>query len=372
MIVVGFFNTFAAVIFAGALCWRLDKVRREGGGLQPLAMTVAISALTLAYVVSNHSVTEAIDTVLFTGAERTMFYALLAIGVAALVVVFFFPGRSTTRERRAGIEAVPLVVAIIGLQVTMLVIPSGLRTQRISDWTVNNIAFAVFVLIASGYLAYGFFACVRSVRQFFRLAEGYLRASLGLLLFGLGLLGLSSVVQILFVVGSAGKLFLAPWLLNFSQVMSVVGVVAFLVGICLPMLNSRWRSITARRRHRRNAEQLLPLWQTVTRGVPEVVLPGTGPTSPSMLFHRRVVEIRDALTQLSPCLSEDFEYAPDEARADMIEEAVYHYTNGHRTGAVRDVLPGAGGDIDADAVPLLRLSRVIARRQSATAEASYH
>ncbi|MFI8774703.1 MAB_1171c family putative transporter [Gordonia sp. NPDC062954] len=360
MIAVGILNTVAAVVFTAALCWRLEQIRREGGGLQSIAMTIAIAALTLAFVVSGADVTEAIDTVTFTGAARVLFYGLLAVGVAALIIVFFFPGRSTSRERRAGIEAVPLVVALIGLQITMLVIPIDLRTEGLSVWTARNIAYAVFVLIASGYLTYGFVACVRSIRRFLQLAEGYLRTSLVLLLIGLMSLTAGAVTQIVFVIGSATRTFGQGRLLDVSGVCSAVGVVAFLVGISYPMLRARWHAITSRRRYRREIDALGPLWELVTEAVPEVVLPISGAPAPALLLHRRVVEIRDALTQLSPYLTDDFEVVDDAARADMIWAAVEEYAvAGTPRAAVRDVVPG-GADIESDAAPLLRLSEAVA------------
>ena len=68
--VVGVLNALAAVVFAAALCWRLERIRREGGGLQPLAMTVAIAAFTLAFAASGQDVVDAIDGALFAGADR--------------------------------------------------------------------------------------------------------------------------------------------------------------------------------------------------------------------------------------------------------------------------------------------------------------
>lgn len=356
---IGIVNAIALVVFAVALCWRLDQIRRNGWGLQPLAMTVAIAALTLAFVMSDSSVTNALDAALFTGASRVVFYALLAVGVAALVVVFFFPGQ-VSRERRAGLEALPLVVALIGLQVTMLVIPVEIRTASITEWTARNWSFALFFLIASGYLAYGFIACVRNVRRFYRTASGYLRMSLGLLVLGLGLLGLGSIAQIVFVVGSAGDVLRAPWLLTASRVLAVAGVVAFLVGISYPMIYARYQSLTANRRRRRVDEELQPLWKLVTEAVPEVVLPEAGALTPTIRLHRRVVETRDALTQISPCLPVVFEYAEPAVQARLLRVAVDEYTSANRvSGEVRDVLPDEGDGLDDDAAPLVALSRAL-------------
>ncbi len=76
-------NVLALVIFAAALCWRIDQLRRHGGGLQAFAMTVAVTALTLAFVVDNDSVAHTLDDWLFAGASRVVLYGLLALGVAA-------------------------------------------------------------------------------------------------------------------------------------------------------------------------------------------------------------------------------------------------------------------------------------------------
>lgn len=358
MVVVGAVNIIALVVFTVALCWRLDQIRRTGGGLQALAMTVSIAALVLAFVVYGNDVTEAIDSLFFTGAARVVFYALLALGVASLIIVFFFPAPGVTRERRAGIEAVPLVVALIGLQVTMLVTPLDLRTEKLTEFSVRNVAFGLFFLIASLYLAYGFIACVRNIRRFLTLAEGYLRTSLLLLVGGLTMLAISSLLQIVFVVAGMAGVTRLPLMLVLSQWMAVLGVVAFLVGISYPMVHARWRSMMTHRRRRQSDEDLVPLWRLVTDAVPEVVLPVEGRMTATERFHRRVVETRDALTQISPYIPQTFEYVQGDAvRAAMLRGAVDDYVAAGRvSGEVRDLLPSEGEGLDADAAPLVRLS----------------
>ncbi|MDL9935376.1 hypothetical protein QSJ18_01320 [Gordonia sp. ABSL1-1] len=365
---VGIINTMALVVFAIALCWRLDQIRRNGWGLQPLAMTVAIAALTLSFVVADDSVTDAMEAA-FTGASRVVFYALLAVAVAALVVVFFFPGPEVSRERRAGLEALPLVVALVGLQVTMLVIPVEIRTASISEWTARNWSFALFFLIACGYLSYGFVACVRSVYRFFQAADGYLRTSLGLLVLGLGLLAVGSLAQICFVLVSMGDLARMPWLLTTSRILTVLGVVAFLFGISYPMVHSRIAAAMANRRRRRMDTDLIPLWRLVTEAVPEVVLPNPGILVPTTRLHRRVVETRDALTQISPFLPRLFEYADVDVQARLLKRAVEEYREAAEIkGAVWDVVPDDGAGLEADAEPLRRLSQAVAAEEFGLAQ----
>ncbi|MGW0037913.1 MAB_1171c family putative transporter [Gordonia sp. NPDC003376] len=357
-------NVVALAAFVGALCWRIDQVRRNGGGLQAFAMTTSIAALTLAFAVSNHSASETLDDIGFVGLSRLLLYVLLAVGVAGLVIVFFLPGGRVTRERRAGVEAVPLVAALVGLQISLSFIPTDMRTASISEWTLKNWGFALFYLIASGYLAYGLGACVRSVSKYLRLADGYLRTSLSVLVAGLGLLAAGSIVQVVYVLTGALGLVDLPWILTASRVFAVTGLVLFLVGISYPMLQAKWQGLSRSRRRRRDAQAILPLWTLVTDAVPEVVLPIDGTLSPTALLHRRVVEIRDALSQLSPLLPAEFTTTDPEQQIWMLQMAVALRTReGASPGAVWPVLPESGGGLDGDAAPLLALSRVLAAAQ---------
>ncbi len=97
MVSVGIFNTIALVVFTVAFCWRLDQIRKHGGGFQAIALTVSIAALVIAFVSANGDVVDAIDTLTFTGAARVVFYAMLSLGVAALILV-----RPTLRRSPCG------------------------------------------------------------------------------------------------------------------------------------------------------------------------------------------------------------------------------------------------------------------------------
>lgn len=364
--VVGVVNAAAMAIFAMALCWRIDRIRRENAGLQPLALTVAIAAMTLAFVDINTEVREWLDSVLFAGAGRLFFYCLLAIGVAALVVVFFFGTAEAGRRRRAGMEAVPLVVSMIGLNVAMLATPTPVRTSGVSEWTVQHIGFALFFVIAGSYLVYALGACVVSIARYVGLAEGYLRHSLIALLAGLTMVGAGTLIQTVFVVSAGLDLFNFPVLLTISGAISAVGAVLFLAGICYPMVRARWMSLRHDIRHRRHLRQLESLWTLTTSAIPEVVLPprtgGRVEGSINLVYQRRVIEIRDAVLQLSPYLPEDFDSRPIAEQADAMRVAVVAYRKaGGSSGAVREVLAGIADDLDSDARPLRRLSRELGR-----------
>lgn len=361
----GIINLVAFVIFACAMCWRLDQIRRHGGGVQAVAMASAIGSLTLAFVVANKAIAAFLNDFLFTGVSRVLLYGLLALGVASLIVVFFFSAAETHRQRRAGVEAVPLVVAVVGLQITMLLIPLDLRTQGLSASTTRNVGFAFFFIIAGGYLAYGFVQCVRSIRRFLPMAAGYLKVSLFILVLSLSMLAAASLTQMAYVLTSLLGGVSLLGLMQVSTILSVVGLVGFLIGISYPMLHAKARAMAVGLRRRRRYRELEPLWSLVTWAVPGVVLPGHGgaelKSTPTVLFERRIVEIRDGLTQLSPLLPDDFDVASDSDRAVLLRAAVDRYREaGTSKGAVRDVLPADGTSLDEDAEPLLRVARAMA------------
>ena len=143
------------------------------------------------------------------------------------------------------------------------------------------------------------------------------------------------------------------------RTLDIVGIVAFLLGISFPMLHSRWTELAARRRHRRAAAALEPLWSLVTSAIPEVVLPEAG-KSPTRRLHRQVIEIRDSLTQLSPLVPEEFDDVDDEVKVAMLRDAVEAYRDeGGASGPVRPMVPADGTGLDAEAAPLIRLSRFV-------------
>jgi hypothetical protein len=366
---IGLINAIALVLFAVALCWRIDRLRREGGGLQPIAMTVSITAITLAFVIQGAQVKHWIDHRVFNGADRAMFYTLLAIGVAALIVVLFFGSAESSRQRRAGMEAAPLVIAVVGLNIAMQLTPKQIRTVRISEWSVQNVGFALFFIIAGCYLVYGLAQCVTSLYRYVRVADGYLRHALATMAVGLLLIGSGSLVQTVFVLLSGTDTATVPVLLTVATYLTGAGLVLFFAVVIYPMARARWLKMVGDRRHRRDLRTLDPLWRTVTEAIPAVVLPGRDGDdsvggSVTLRYQRRVVEVRDALVQLSPCLPGDFEHHEPDDQVDWLRYALNYYReHGKTAGAVHEVLPGEGEGLDGDAAPLLRLSKALAQNK---------
>lgn len=356
--VVKLINGLGVGFFTVVLCWRVHALIRARAGVQTMAITVAIAALTLAPMLLATAIGDHLDDSTGTGVGRVVGYACLALGVAALAVAFFYGHTESARQRRAGIEAVPLVVAVVGLSFAMTQTPEALRTASLDSLTVRDVGLAVFFVIAGAYLMYGLADCVLSLSRLLPFAEGYLRISLRTMGAGLGIAAIGAAMQVLFIV--VNLVYYATWsaVLELSRLSIVVGIVVFVVGLSYPGVRGLVVRVRYRRGHRVDYRRLEPLWVLLTDAVPEVVLPRIADSDPNLRFQRRVVEIRDVLVQLSPYLSEGFGIGGDPVAdvADLKRSIAARAESRGVVAPTRMVLVPKGRSIDDDAAPLLILS----------------
>lgn len=354
-------NVLGVAFFTLVLCYRVDRLYRAKAGIQAVAVTVAIAALTLAVLLLGSPLAVSIDGALWRGSARLGGYASLALGVAALAVAFFYGPTESARQRRAGMEAIPLIASVVGLSVAMTVMPPGLRDATLDTLTVQELGFAVFFVIAGGYLMYGLGDCVLSLTRLMPFADGYLVTSLRLMATGLALTALGSLAQVSFVLTSAGHVASLPVLLSLSQACTAGGILLFVVGLSYPGVRGFIVERKYRKRHRRDFKRLEPLWTLLTTAVPEVVLDaGKAGRDPHLRFQRRVVEIRDVLVQLSPYLPDDFgDGIPEENVHNLLVAIDLRNEAGAAPAPSSMVLPPDGPSIDDDAAPLLVLSDAV-------------
>ncbi|CAM3951775.1 MULTISPECIES: MAB_1171c family putative transporter [Tsukamurella] len=354
-------NVLGVAFFTIVLCWRIDRLYRSKAGVQAVAVTVAIAALTVAVLLLGSPLATTVDGSLWKGASRLGGYVGLALGVAALAVAFFYGPTESARQKRAGMEAIPLLAAVIGLSVAMTATPPSMRDASLDSLTVQELGFAVFFAIAGAYLMYGLADCVLSLTRLMPFADGYLVTSLRMMAAGLGLTALGSLTQVVFVVTSVLQLVSWPALLTVSQVCTGIGILLFVLGLSYPGVRGFFMELKYRKRHREDYKRLAPLWELLTTAVPEVVLDaGRAGRDPHVRFQRRVVEIRDVLVQLSPYLPDDFgDGTPEENVHNLLVAIDLRAEAGGAPAPSAMVLPPEGTSIDDDAAPLLVLSDAV-------------
>ncbi|WP_343232899.1 MULTISPECIES: MAB_1171c family putative transporter [unclassified Tsukamurella] len=364
-------NVLGVAFFTAVLCWRVHRLVRAREGVQAVAMTIAIGSLTLSPLLLNRTMGPLVDSYTIPGLSRVCGYALIVLGVASLAVTFFYGHTESARQRRAGIEAVPLVVAVVGLSVAMTVTPDALRQAALNALTVREVGLAAFFVVAGAYLVYGLADCVFSLIQLMPFARGYLTRSLKLMAVGLGVASLGSLLQVAFIVVNLLKVASMPPVLTSSRVITVAGVVLFIVGICYPGVRGIVVAAKYRRLHRRNYRRLGPLWRELTAVLPDIVLPGERRgwrTDVHLVYQRRVVEIRDVLVQISPYLPDDFGHKDPATNVAEMRVAIQAYQMlGAASQPTRMVLPANGPTVDDDAAPLLVLSDEVRSHPPATA-----
>ncbi|RDH12240.1 hypothetical protein DVB88_08485, partial [Tsukamurella pulmonis] len=251
-------NVFGVAFFTLVLCWRIDRLYRAKAGIQAVAVTVAIAALTLAVLLLGSPLAASIDGALWRGSSRLGGYALLALGVASLAVAFFYGTTESARQRRAGMEAIPLIAAVVGLSIAMTVTPASLRDASLDTLTVQELGFAVFFVIAGGYLMYGLADCVLSLSRLMPFADGYLVTSLRLMAAGLAITAAGSLAQVAFVLTSAAHVGSWPVLLSVSQACTAGGILLFVIGLSYPGVRGFVVQMQYRKRHRRDFQRLEP------------------------------------------------------------------------------------------------------------------
>lgn len=355
--VVAAINSLGFAIFGAALWWRVLQIRRSRGDIQALALVVAIGSFTVSVIVLFAHGRESIDEVVFTGFSRLLGHTLLALGVAALLVVFLATASEDDRLRRASIEAIPLVVLVIALNTAMAYTPAAVRDSPISEWTGSEIGFAAFFLAAGAYVIYALGTVARSMHELTRMAENPLRISLQVMSVGVlgaaagNLLVCAFIVESLLTGEGNGTVF------TIAGRLGLAGPVIFLIGLMFPAVHAGLAKRTYRNQHERELARLQPLWELLTNQVPEVVMPIAGAqVTVHERFRRSVVEIRDILVQISPHLPDDF--APTDVAA--LDAALLTYRD-RRSEALpsRPVLAVAGDSVDDDAAPLLLLADAV-------------
>lgn len=167
-----------------------------------------------------------------------------------------------------------------------------------------------------------------------------------------------------------------PVVTSAAQILVVLGVVAFLAGVCYPGTVTRLSAARLWNRRRRTYRQLDPLWSALHQAFPQDTLArvpvsrwreAVSPWSMNRRFYRRVIECRDGLVRLSPYLLEPGGLADGMVANRLITALQSLDTTDLVPRHAMPVAVPADGGLDADADELARLSREIAARSSARA-----
>lgn len=297
------------LIIAAGVVWRLYLWSRAPHDAPTKSVALCLLSAGLSYPVAMPGGTTGIDTVAGHGTAKLIQNVLLLLTVYYLMCFYLYSADGPAARRRARREAV--VVAVVVVVIILAVVSehdSLAGSFSTADMTIPQVA--AFYACAGLYLMYALGTAARWSIRYARMSGRPHSTGLWMTAVGLGAMAVACAVRAVFVAirWSGGSV---PHELTTSVAAGlVVSSLLFVAGITYSGVRAR---ITATRlwlRRRRDHRRLTPLWQLLIEVYPENEL---RPASRRLWdrwrargvhrrYHRRIVECRDGLVDISPYL----------------------------------------------------------------------
>ncbi|MFD6347779.1 MAB_1171c family putative transporter [Streptomyces roseolus] len=360
-----------------AVGWKIYQFFKAPGDLPLRSVTLCLASAALSYPVAMPGGATGVDTVAGNGAAKLIQNLLLLATVYFLLCFYLYSAEGSAGRRRARLEAVLAFVVGAAISTAALTVPRSVFEGSFStaDMTVPQIAF--FYGGAGLYLMYALTVTARWTYQFARLSRRPHSTGLWMAAAGLAIMAGACGVRAVFVAVRWSGGTVTHSLMSAVALLLVVSILLFVAGITYPGVRTRIATIRLWVRHRRDHRRLEPLWQLLAEAYPGNVL---GAASPAFRdrwrarrvhrrYHRRIVECRDGLVDISPYLSvggheiDGVALSRDPAElAARLRQAAAQVGDG--TPAPRQAMPLAmtlGDDREADVRQLIAVSDALRR-----------
>ncbi|WP_411150635.1 MAB_1171c family putative transporter [Streptomyces sp. A30] len=298
------------LIIAAAVIWRLYLWSRAPHDAPTRSVALSLLSAGLSYPVAMPGGTTGIDTVAGHDTAKLVQNVLLLLTVYFLMCFYLYSADGYAARRRARWEAAVVAAVTAAIILAAVSAPHEALAGSFStaDMTIPQVAF--FYTGAGLYLMYALGAAGRWSARYARMSRRPHATGLWMTAIGLGAMAAACAVRAVFVAvrWSGGSV---PHQLTASVAVGlVVSSLLFVAGITYSGVRAR---ITATRlwlRRRRDHRRLIPLWQLLIEVYPENEL---RPASRGLWdrwrargvhrrYHRRIVECRDGLVDISPYL----------------------------------------------------------------------
>ncbi|WP_331283871.1 MAB_1171c family putative transporter [Streptomyces sp. H39-S7] len=297
-----------------ALVWKLYQWRRSPHDAPLRSVTLCLLCAALSYPVAMPGGASGVDTVAGHGAAKLIQNVLLLIAMYFLMCFYLY---STADEeagrRRARKEAVVVGVVVVAITVAAVSVPNEVFAGSFStaDMTIPQIAF--FYGGAGLYLMYVLALACRWTRRYARMSRRPHSTGLWMTAVGLGAMAVACAIRAVIVAVRWAGVEVPKPLMAAVAFLLVASILTFAGGITYSGARARIASLRLWLQHRRDHRRLAPLWELLAEAYPDNVL---RPASPAALdrwrargvhrrYHRRIVECRDGLVDISPYLLGD-------------------------------------------------------------------
>ncbi|GAA3828287.1 MAB_1171c family putative transporter [Streptomyces phyllanthi] len=355
---------------AAAVAWKLYQWSRAPHDAPLRSVTLCLLSATTSYPLAMPGGASGVDTVAGHGTAKLIQNVLLLLTVYFLMCFYLYSADGQAARRRARREAVVVALVAVAITVAALSVPHEVFAGSFStaDMTISQIAF--FYGGAGLYLMYALAVAGWWTGRYARMSRRPHATGLWMAAAGLGAMALACAVRAVFVAIRWGGGIVPQPVMASVAFLLVVSILLFVVGVTYPGARARITAVRLWLRRRRDYRRLTPLWQLLSEACPEIVL---RPASQRLWdrwrargvhrrYHRRIVECRDGLVDISPYLAdagEDIEVLdlPPAVLAQRLRRNVH--TVGKRALAPRSAVPLAvpkEADREADVRQLIAVS----------------
>jgi hypothetical protein len=302
---------YVPLIIAAAVVWRLFLWSRAPRDAPTRSVALTLLSLGLSHAVARPGGAHGLDIMAGHNITRLVQNLFLLLACYFLMCFYLYSVDKPAARRRARTELVVVALVAVVITVAAVTVPLGALSgpSRTMDMTIPQVA--VFYLCAGLYMTYAIGMAGRWSAGYARKSERPHATGLWITAIGLGLLAVACGVRAAFtIVRWSGGSVPRPLTTSAAALLTVASLL-FVAGITYSGLRAR---ITATRlwlRRRRDHRQLAPLWELLTGIYPKHELKPASRTlwdrwrasGVHRRYHRRIVECRDGLVDISPYLA---------------------------------------------------------------------
>lgn len=361
---------FVLLLPAAAVVWKLYQLTRAPHDAPLRAVVLCLLCAGLSYPLAMNRFATAVDTMAGYGAAKLTQNVLLLLMVYFLMCFYLYSADGEAGRCRARREAVVVAVVAVAITVAAETVshPALAGSFITADMTIAQVAF--FYGGAGLYLMYALGMAAHWTRQYACMSRRPHATGLWIAAIGLGAMAMGCAIRAVIVaIRWSGGSVPRPIMSGVAGLV-LLSILLFLAGVTYSGARARIASARLWLRHRRDHRRLSPLWELLAQAYPENVLRPASASVPDRWrargvhrrYHRRIVECRDGLVDISPYLacSGDgnavLELAPAELAA-RLRQAVAEIGQGDP--APRQAVPLAmalGGDRRSDVQQLIAVS----------------
>ncbi|MDI3406280.1 MAB_1171c family putative transporter [Streptomyces cavernicola] len=358
------------LVLDAAVLWKVYQWRRSPDDAPLRSVALCLLSAALSYPLAMPGGSSGIDTVAGHGTAKLLQNLLLLVTVYFLMSFYLYSADGPDARRRVRREGVVVALAAVALTVAAESVPHDVFAGSFSseDMTVPQIAF--FYIGAGLYLMYALAVAGHWTRRYARMSRRPHSTGLWMTAVALGAVAVACAIRAVIVGIRATGASVPDLVMTAVAFLLVVSILLFVAGVTYSGARARTSAVRLWLRHRCAHRRLAPLWELLTEAYPKHVLPPASSTLWDRMrargvhrrCHRRIVECRDCLIDISPHLADEEDGLPLR-EVDPRELAVRlrraSALIGQGVPAPRQAVPlamGDGGDREADVRQLIAVS----------------